>query len=137
MDAAVDAVKLGRPAVVAAPAGTVWDGGVEYRGVKFVQCPAEKSDTFTCQQCGGGVPLCARGERDYVVVFVAHGTGARRVGTDEAGGCYAASGPTAIQWHGTRKTGAANDADALREFVRTLPAGSLLRHHVAGDIGRE
>jgi len=137
MDAAVDAVNLGRPAVVAAPAGTVWDGGVEYRGVKFVQCPAEKSESFTCQQCGGGVPLCARGGRDYVIVFVAHGTGARRVGTDEAGGCYAASGPTAIQWHGTRKTGAANDADALREFVRTLPAGSLLRHHVAGDIGRE
>jgi hypothetical protein len=127
----------GRPAVVAAPAGTVWDGGVEYRGVKFVQCPAEKSEGFTCMQCGGGLPLCARPKRDYVVVFVAHGTGARKVGLNEDGGCYAASGPTAIQWHGTRKSGAANDADALRAFARSLPPGSFLRHHVAGDVGAE
>ena len=137
MDAAVDALSSGRPAVVAAPAGTVWDGGVEYRGVKFVQCPAEKSESFTCMQCGGGLPLCARPKRDYVVVFVAHGTGARKVGLDEEGGCYAASGPTAIQWHGTRKSGAANDADALRAFARSLPPGSFLRHHVAGDVGAE
>ena len=137
MDAAVDALSSGRPAVVAAPAGTVWDGGVEYRGVKFVQCPAEKSEGFTCMQCGGGLPLCARPKRDYVVVFVAHGTGARKVGLNEDGGCYAASGPTAIQWHGTRKSGAANDADALRAFARSLPPGSFLRHHVAGDVGAE
>jgi hypothetical protein len=137
MDAAVDALSSGRPAVVVAPAGTVWDGGVEYRGVKFVQCPAEKSEGFTCMQCGGGLPLCARPKRDYVVVFVAHGTGARKVGLNENGGCYAASGPTAIQWHGTRKSGAANDADALRVFARSLPPGSFLRHHVAGDVGAE
>ena len=137
MDAAVDALSSGRPAVVVAPAGTVWDGGVEYRGVKFVQCPAEKSEGFTCMQCGGGLPLCARPKRDYVVVFVAHGTGARKVGLNENGGCYAASGPTAIQWHGTRKSGAANDADALRAFARSLPPGSFLRHHVAGDVGAE
>ena len=87
-------------------------------------------------QCGGGVPLCARAKRDYVVVFVAHGTGAKKVGADCAGGCYAAQGPTAIQWHGTRKTGAANDAAALIQFAKSLPPGSMLRHHVAGDIGR-
>jgi hypothetical protein len=59
------------------------------------------------------------------------------VGTDAAGGCYAASGPVAIQWHKTRTTGAPNDAAALREFVRTLPHGSFLRHHIAGDCGLE
>ncbi len=31
---AVDAVALGRPAVVAAPAGTEWSGGHKYRGVR-------------------------------------------------------------------------------------------------------
>lgn len=137
MDQAVDAVALGRPAVVAAPAGTEWAGGVDYRGVKFVQCPAELSEGFTCQQCGNGRPLCARPERDYVIVFVAHGPNARRVGMAEDGGCYASTGPTAIQWHGTRKSGAANDAQALRSFARSLPPGSFLRHHVAGDSGRE
>jgi hypothetical protein len=133
---ALAAVAAGRPAVMAAPKDTadLWPQVVE--GVKFLRCPAELSDNFTCQQCGNGDPLCARGDRDYVVVFVAHGTGAKRVGTGE-GGCYAASGPTAIQWHGTRKTGAANDAETLRTFARSLPPGSFLRHHIAGDIGRE
>ena len=140
MDQAVAAWSIGRPAVVAAPAGTVWDGGVEYKGVRFVRCPAELAENFTCAQCGNGRPLCARADRDYVVVFVAHGTGARLVGQAEPGGCYAASGPTAIQWHGTRRAAElapANDADQLRAFARSLPPGSLLRHHVAGDIGRE
>jgi len=80
--------------------------------------------------------LCARGTRDYIVVFVAHGTGKAKVGTDCAGGCYAAQGPTAIQWHNTRKNGAADDAKALIDFAKSLPPGSMLRHHVAGDIGR-
>lgn len=133
---AVAAVKLGRPAVLAAPTDTAesWPKVVE--GVKFYRCPAELAENFTCAQCGNGSPLCARPERRDVVVFVAHGTGAKKVGTGE-GGCYAASGPTAIQWHGTKKTGLANDAQALKAFAKSLPSGSMLRHHVAGDIGRE
>lgn len=133
---ALRARAIGVPAVMAAPKDTEnqWPQMIE--GVRFARCPAELSDTFTCHQCGKGDPLCARGERDYVVVFVAHGTGAKRVGTGE-GGCYAASGPTAIQWHGTKKTGKANDPEALRAFARSLPPGSFLRHHVAGDVGRE
>lgn len=132
---AVDAVKRGRPAVLAAPADTAeaWPRTVE--GVKFHRCPAELSESFTCAQCGNGSPLCARPDRREVVVFVAHGSGAKKVGTGE-GGCYAASGPTAIQWHGTRKTGAPDDAAAVRAFARSLPPGSMLRHHVAGDMGR-
>jgi len=137
MDQAVAAWSIGRPAVVAAPAGTEWAGGVEYKGVRFVRCPAELAEGFTCQQCGGGRPLCARSDRDYVIVFVAHGPMAAKVGRGTAGGCYASSGPTAIQWHKTRTAGAANDAAELVRFARSLPPGSLLRHHVAGDIGRE
>ena len=134
MEDAIKAYSIGRPAVVAAPLGTQWP--VVHEGVRFIQCPAELSDNFTCMQCGNGTPLCARANRDYVVVFVAHGTGAKKVGTCDKGGCYAAQGPTAIQWHGTRKTGAANDAAALVQFAKSLPPGSMLRHHVAGDIGR-
>ena len=137
MAEAVRAVELGRPAVYAAPKSEADIFPLVHRGVRFAQCPADLSDTFTCDQCGGGKPLCARGDRDYVVVFVAHGSGAKKVGSEEGGGCYAASGPTAIAWHGTRKSGAANDAETLTRFARSLPPGSLLRHHIAGDIGRE
>ena len=137
MAEAVRTIELGRPAVYAAPKDQTGTFPLTFQGTRFVQCPADLSESFTCAQCGGGRPLCARGERDYVVVFVAHGTGAKRVGSDQGGGCYAASGPTAIQWHGTRKTGLENDPEALRRFARSLPPGSLLRHHVAGDIGKE
>ena len=135
MDEAVAAHAIGRTAVVAAPVGTDWSGGVHSRGVQFVRCPAELSDTFTCMDCGNGRPLCARPERDYVVVFVAHGTSKKRVGTG-SGGCYGSSGPVAIQWQETKTKGAPDDAQALLNFARSLPSGSLLRHHVVGDMGR-
>lgn len=133
---AVAAAKLGRPAVFAAPKDTAEQWPAVHDGVKFYRCPAELSESFTCAQCGNGRPLCARPARSEVVVFVAHGTGAKKVGTDAGGGCYAASGPTAIQWHGVKKQAPADDAQVLRDFARSLPAGSMLRHHVAGDIGR-
>ena len=133
---AVDAVNLGRPAVLAAPIGSADTFPKVVDGVRFHRCPAELAENFTCAQCGNGSPLCARPDRREVVVFVAHGTGAKKVGTG-SGGCYAASGPTAIQWHGTKKAKTENDAAALRAFAKSLPAGSMLRLHVAGDIGRE
>jgi hypothetical protein len=132
VDQALRAVKLGRPAVVVSLAH---EGVVVRDGVRFIRCPAELSESFTCAQCGNGKPLCAQAQRDYVVVFVAHGPQKKKVGTG-CGGCYAAQGPTAIQWHGTRKSGADNDAAALLKFAKSLPPGSMLRHHVAGDIGR-
>lgn len=134
IDQALAAVRAGRPATVAAPAGTVWPYRVQ--GVDFIQCPAQLSDDFDCARCGGGRPLCARGQRDYVIVFVAHGTGARLVGADEPGGCYGASGPVRLQWNATSRHGQADDASAVAAFARSLPPGSLLRHHVVGDIGK-
>ena len=131
---ALAAVAIGRPAVVAAPAGTVWPCTRD--GVRFVQCPAELAENFSCAQCGNGRPLCARGDRDFVVVFVAHGSGAALVGSDTPGGCYGNGGPVRLQWNATRKTGAADDSAAVVGFARSLPPGSLLRHHVVGDLGQ-
>ena len=130
---ALAAVAIGRPAVVAAPAGTVWPYTVD--AVRFVQCPAELAENFSCDQCGGGRPLCARGNRDYVIVFVAHGSGARLVGDDTPGGCYGNGGPVRLAWESTRKTGDTSDGPAVIRFARSLPPGSLLRHHVVGDLG--
>ena len=133
---AVEAIRLGRPAVLATPTDTADTFPKTVEGIRFYRCPAELADNFTCAQCGNGSPICARSDRRDVVVFVAHGTGAKKVGTGK-GGCYAASGPTAIQWHGTKKAGTVNDAIAVKAFAKSLPPGSLLRHHVAGDTGRE
>lgn len=133
---ALAAVALGRPVTYAAPAdsGDHWPQRVD--GIRFIRCPAELSNNFSCDQCGGGRPLCARGERDYVIVFVAHGSGARLVGSDDKGGCYASGGPVRFVWNSARRVGTGSDADAVRAFARSLPSGALLRHHVAGDIGR-
>ena len=136
MDEALAAVSIGRPAVIAVPAETAESWPRVAEGVRFYRCPAELSESFTCKDCGNGSPLCARPDRQDVIVFVAHGTGAKKVGTGK-GGCYAASGPVALQWHGTRKAGAPNDAQALEAFAKSLPPGSFLRHHVAGDTGKE
>jgi hypothetical protein len=132
--AALKARKLGRPTTLTIGAGVEIPKRVD--DVRFVRCPAEVSDAVTCSNCGDGEPLCARGERDFVVTFTAHGSQARRVGTDEPGGCYGAGGHVALQWRATSSKGAPDDAAALERFARELPPGSFLRHHVVGDIGR-
>lgn len=138
IDAARAAVLDGRPAVYAAPrdTGASWPATVD--GVRFVRCPAETLGHVTCRSCGNGRPLCARGDRNYVIVFVGHGSGAKLVGAEAQGGCYAANGPTRLQWEATRKAEQTDtDGARLLRFVEALPAGSMVRHHVAGDIGRE
>jgi len=133
---AVQARRAGRPAVLAAPSDSGPQWPARHEGVRFVRCPAETVDSVNCQNCGNGRPLCARPERDYVIVFVGHGSARRLVGTDQGGGCYGSGGHVAMQWRATMKTGAPDDVAQLRKFARSLPAGSLLRHHVVGDIGR-
>jgi len=132
--AAVRAFRAGSPVCYTAPEGDAGLFPAVIKGIKFVRCPAELSKTFTCADCGNGQPLCARGNRPYVIVFTAHGPQKKRVGTG-TGGCYGTSGPVAIAWHGTKKTGAQNDAAALATFAAGLRRGSLLRHHVLGDLG--
>jgi len=130
---ALAAMAIGRPAVVAAPSGTVWPYTVA--GRRFIRCPAELADNFSCKDCGGGRPLCARGDRDFAVVFVAHGSGARLVGEDTPGGCYGNGGHVRLAWEKTITGGHQNDAAELVHFARSLPPGSFFRHHVVGDMG--
>ena len=44
-------------------------------GNKVVICPAENTDKVNCLTCG----LCAKGDRDYIIGFRAHGTAAKTV----------------------------------------------------------
>ena len=108
-------------------------------GVRFIRCPAEYNSAVTCNNCGGDkAPLCARLDRNFIVTFTAHGAAKRKAGTSERGGCYADGGNVNIHWQNTAKQKQQeSDGDRLRAFVKTLPAGTIIRHNVAGDIGQE
>lgn len=128
------------PTVYAAPANDLeWPRRIQ--GVQFIRCPAEIHKHITCQTCGGGQPLCARRDRTYVIVFVAHGAAKKHVGQPMQGGCYASVGHCLIQWKSTLNgTGATtwdetHDPDRLLAWTRSLPPKTLLRHRINGDIG--
>jgi hypothetical protein len=130
----------GYPTVYAAPYhDQQWPRRIQ--GVRFIRCPAELHKHITCQTCGGGEPLCARRNRDYVIVFVAHGSRKFTVGHTQ-GGCYADTGPCGVQWRstlaGTGKTtwNETDDPERLLAWIRSLPPKTLLRHRIAGDIGK-
>jgi|TARA_R110002094_G_scaffold72026_2_gene80436 hypothetical protein len=142
------------PAVVVLPA-TEWIkgkytsapllGGTNNRGdfiqtdaVRVVRCPAEYKENFSCGDCGSGAPLCARADRDYIIGFTAHGASKRKAADPEtSGGCYADGGHVRLHWDATAKSDQDDetDADKLRRFAKGLKSGSIIRHHVAGDIG--
>ena len=128
------ALKLGVPAVIALPPDQV-SKVFRVNGTRYVQCPATYRD-LTCEDCGGGKPLCAREERDYVVVFPAHGASKAKVGQDTQGGCYAAGGNVALHWRRiSKQEETETDSQRLSRFVAGLKPRSIVRHHVAGDIG--
>lgn len=131
-DQALEAHFAGHPTTYAAPLNEQTPKTIN--GVSFVPCPADiNKEKVTCSNCGNGRPLCARGNRGYVIVFRAHGTSKKKVGSSIQGGCYASSGPTKLQWDKTQKSG--EPETTLVDWAKSLPEGSLLRHHVAGDIG--
>jgi hypothetical protein len=106
-------------------------------GVRIVRCPEEYGAVGGCADCGGPAgPLCARLNRDFIIGFSAHGVSKKKAATDDPGGCYAAGGNTALHWNATaNQEQKETDAERLRAFVKTLPRGRTIRHHVAGDIG--
>lgn len=69
----------GIPCVTVLP----WDheGKVTYteKGLRVVTCPATYKEGFTCAQCGGGDPLCARKDRDYAIGFPGHGNRKKQI----------------------------------------------------------
>lgn len=141
LEAAANETALGNASVAVVPVD-YWNGRdsdkvTSVNGVRGVRCPDEKTG-IGCASCGAGRPLCSRAERDYFVVFTAHGAGKRLAGDNaERGGCYAGGGNVALHWRGlsTREKPEQSDADAHRAFVKTLRPYTILRPHIAGDIG--
>ena len=109
----------------------------ESDGVKMVRCPNETTG-IDCANCGNGTPLCARPNREHGIVFTAHGASKRKAGDNQtAGGCYAGGGNVALHWRhlSERDEITESDAEHVRQFASGLRPRSILRHHIAGDIG--
>ena len=115
------------------------DKSKEIDGVRVVRCPEEYIPTVSCVNCGGvSGPLCARSDRNYIIGFTAHGNQKNRINNNERGGCYANGGNVNIHWERlSQKQQDKTDAEILREFVKTIPPRRILRHHIAGDIGKQ
>ena len=107
-------------------------------GASIVRCPAETIKKFSCADCGNGDPLCARLTREFAIGFTAHGASKKKaVDPDQAGGCYASGGNVALHWTATAaQEQDETDADKLRRFVSGLHPRAIIRHHIAGDIGK-
>jgi len=148
--------KVNWDAVVVTVPENYFSDGKQYRdhaGIKIVNCPANHLRVdglrVTCgggalpngertAACGNGRPLCARGDREYVIAFPAHGASKRAAADpDIPGGCYAAGGNVRLHGEAIRKQPATTETDGelLTEFARTLSRGSILRHHIVGDTG--
>ena len=129
-------------ASVAVVSADYWQGRdsakvTEADGVTMVRCPNETTG-IDCRNCGNGTPLCARSARAFGIVFTAHGVSKRKAGDNEtAGGCYAGGGKVALHWRhlSERDEVTETDAEHVARFAASLAPRSILRHHIAGDIG--
>ena len=126
---------------VATVSESFWQGkkSQEIDGVKIVRCPAEYRDNFGCNQCGNGDPLCAQLKRQYAVGFTAHGVHKKKAAApEEKGGCYATGGNVLLHWTATAKQDQdETDGQKIARFAKSLPPRTILRHHIAGDIGQD
>lgn len=138
---ALDSFRSGHPTVVVRPYTEEAKVDRLEDGTRLIRCPAEYTD-ITCFSCGNGNPLCARHSRNYIIKFLAHGVSRKKIMMrvenpgGKSGGCYGSSGPVHLQWKNSIGT-TENDSELLSSFVRRLPYGTLLRHHVVGDFGSE
>ena len=76
-DGVADADKKARhglPVAVVVPSDTP-KVSTTPKGRKVVVCPAQTNDRTTCATCG----LCAKGDRDYMIGFRAHGNGKKKI----------------------------------------------------------
>jgi hypothetical protein len=134
-------IKNGAASVVVVPAD-YWNERAsakvtESDGVRMVRCPDELTG-IGCAGCGNGTPLCARPDRNYGIVFTAHGAAKRKAGDNETpGGCYAGGGKVALHWRRLSECDEASETDAehVKRFAAGLPPRAILRHHIAGDNG--
>lgn len=67
--------KTGLPVATVVPSGTTTPTLKTPAGNLVVVCPAQRMDDKTCASCG----LCSKADRNFLIGFLPHGTGAKRV----------------------------------------------------------
>ena len=67
--------KTGLPVATVVPSGTTTPTLKTPAGNLVVICPAQRMDDKTCASCG----LCSKADRSFLIGFLPHGTGARKV----------------------------------------------------------
>lgn len=143
VDDILDAQQRGHPSVTVIPEKGAADSirSLRSKGIKIGICPAQLKDEITCSSCGGASgPWCSMEDRHFTVAFLSHGPGTKAASDcEKQGGCYAAYNFTRMHWNKLSKTKevAQTDGEKLTEFVKTLPYGGLLRHHVVGDMMKD
>ena len=142
LEEAADATAAGVASVAVVPSDYWKDKKspkvLSQKSVKGVRCPDELSG-IGCVGCGNGKPLCARYDRHYFIVFTAHGSGKKAASdSSKSGGCYAAFHWVRKTWDvlSQRKPAIESDGRVVRRFALSLPVGTILRHHIGGDLGR-
>ena len=103
----------------------------KFGDVPAMFCPADTMQDMDCGRCGGSKgPLCARPDRKFIVVF--------KVKRWKKTPCYAANGFVIKQWVRSMKNFVLGSSDGkeLLKWVSKFPYHSLLRHHIAGDMGK-
>ena len=133
--------KNGAASVAVVPAD-YWNGRdsakvTDVGGVKMVRCPNETTG-IDCASCGNGTPLCARSDRKHGIVCTAHGASKRKASDNETpGGCYAGGGNVALHWRhlSERDEITESDGEQVARFASGLAPRTILRHHIAGDVG--
>ena len=81
MDHAVELSKTGLPTCAVIPS-TVKETHFDYKGKKFLVCPATYHDSMTCDKCR----LCQKADRKYIVAFPAHGTQKKHIDNQQKKG---------------------------------------------------
>ena len=135
---ALTALQAGVPTVVALTPDQYEKARADGKPIKV--CPADKEKGRNCANCGGSKgPICAWIDRSFIVAFLVHGTSAAKAAAADPGGCYAESGfYTRTHWRKlSERVTNVTDSEALKAFVAKLPFGASLRHHIAGDGGKE
>ena len=109
-------------------------------GLKIKVCPADKKKGFNCSNCGGSKgPICSWTNRDFAVGFMVHGTRKKKAAdTSQPGGCYAEAGfYTRTHWNQlSKREQQKSDAQTHIDFVKSLPFATIMRPHIAGDMGK-
>ena len=93
-------------------------------------CPADTMEDMDCSRGGGSKgPICARPDRSFIIMF--------KQKKWKKTPCYAANGYVKFNWIRTMKNKMKqSDGKRLLKWVSRLGHGTMLRHHVAGDMGK-